>query len=153
VSDGGTLVLTNTTTVQGTLALDAFGDDTTLEIAGKVGLAGAVTFEGAGGRLILDTSQAFHGTVAGFAHQDAFDLTDIAFASGASWSFTEDGGGSQGVLKVKDGAGHVAKITLLGQYAAAGQTIKSASSTVFTVAADSSPVSGNTGTLITTSHL
>jgi autotransporter passenger strand-loop-strand repeat protein len=78
--------------------------------------SGPVTFAG-GGLLVLDTSQSFHGLVAGFGAGDQLDLKDIAFGSGTHVSFTEATGGTSGTLTVTDGT-HTANIELLGQYAA-----------------------------------
>jgi hypothetical protein len=112
-----------------------------------------VTFEsGSTGTLRLDNSGAFTGTVAGLnsngTHSDTLDLQDINFASGVSWSFNENANGQQGVLTVADGNGHVANISLLGQYLAAGTSATSASSTLFQTATDNS--TNTAGTLITT---
>jgi hypothetical protein len=94
-------------------------------------------------------SRAFSGTVAGFAfdgtHSDTLDLQDINFASGVNWSFQENTNGNRGTLTVNDGMGDTAKLTLLGQYLAAGTSANSGNSNLFGLAADQS-----SGTLVTT---
>ena len=98
-------------------------------------------------------SNSFAGTVAGMysdgTHSDTIGLRDITFATGVSWSFNENAGGTGGDLTVKDGSGHIADIGLLGQYLAAGGTATSATSSLFQLSADN--VTGSTGTLVTTS--
>jgi hypothetical protein len=106
------------------------------------------------GTLILDNSHAFAGTVAGFyndgTNSDQLVLQDIN-ASSAKWSFIENANGKQGVLTVSDSSGDIARITLLGQYLAAGKSASSgAGSTLFETAKDS--VTGTGGTLVTTCH-
>jgi hypothetical protein len=126
-----------------------------MELAGSFDKAAAI-FEnnnGDTGALVLDHSAAgaFKGTIAGLyfdgTHSDKLVLQDIAFAS-EKWSFTENANGHQGVLTVSDGNGDTAKINLLGQYLAAGQTVNSGNSTLFHAAADN--ITNSTGTLITT---
>jgi hypothetical protein len=46
------------------------------------------------------------------------DLSDIAFASGTTLSFTEAPSNTSGTLSVSDGV-HTANITLIGQYTTA----------------------------------
>ncbi len=98
-------------------------------------------------------SDAFAGTVAGLysdgTHSDTIGLRDITFASGVSWSFNENAGGTGGDLAVKDGNGHIADIGLLGQYLAAGGAATSATSNLFQLSADH--ITGSTGTLVATS--
>jgi len=94
-------------------------------------------------------SHAFSGTIAGLAfdgtHSDTLDLQDINFASGANWSFQENANGNRGMLTVTDSMGDTAKVTLLGQYLAAGATANSGNSNLFGLAADQT-----SGTLVTT---
>jgi hypothetical protein len=66
-----------------------------------------------------------------------------------TWSFKENVNGQQGVLSVKDGLGDTAKVTLLGQYLAAGGTAHAGTSTLFQLSSDT--VTNTTGTLVTTS--
>ncbi len=98
-------------------------------------------------------SADFKGTVAGLSYDgtnsDTLGLQDINFASGVTWSFTENANGNRGALTVADGNGDIARIALLGQYIAAGATVNSATSNLFHVAADS--IDHTTGTLVTTS--
>jgi hypothetical protein len=81
------------------------------------------------GQFMLDNSERFAGTVAGFAEGDVFAVRDVAFVAGMS-SYDS----STDILTVSDGS-HTAKIQLLGQY----------TSSDFAFATD--PLSG--GTLIT----
>jgi hypothetical protein len=88
---------------------------------------------GSRGTLTLDDSQAYSGTVAGLAPGNHIDLADISFGAHTTLGYTPNNANSGGVLTASDGA-HVAKIALLGQYAAAS----------FVTASD-----GHGGTLIT----
>jgi hypothetical protein len=127
-----------------------------MELAGSLDKAAVIFENNAGdtGALVLDHSAAgaFKGTIAGLyfdgTRSDKLVLQDIAFAS-AKWSFTENANGHQGVLTVSDGNGDTARLNLLGQYLAAGQTVNSGNSTLFHAAADN--ITNSTGTLITTS--
>lgn len=84
---------------------------------------GLMTFAAsAGGTLRLDASQTFSGP--GFGEPDFLDLSDIAFGSGTTVSFTEAGNNLSGTRKVSDGT-HSATILLLGQYTAAQFTKQS----------------------------
>ena len=150
VADGGNVTITGNLT--GTGASEIFSDSQ-LELQGNLN-KGAVSFEnnaGGTGMLVLDNASEFRGTVAGLysdgTNSDALDLQNIDFASGVTWKFTEDVGGQQGVLSVRDHSGDVANITLLGQYLASGGVASSTGahpSTIFQTAAD---LTG--GTLIT----
>jgi hypothetical protein len=119
-----------------------------VELMGTLNYA-TVTFEnnaGNTGVLMLDHATVgsgganFKGSVAGFAtdgtNSDTIGMQDINFASGVSWSFTENANGNRGMLTVSDGNGDIARISLLGQYLAAGMSTNSASSSLFHVAAD-----------------
>ena len=88
---------------------------------------------GSRGTLTLDDSQAYTGTVAGLAPGNHIDLADISFGAHTTLGYTPNNSNSGGVLTASDGT-HVAKIALLGQYAAAS----------FAMASD-----GHGGTLIT----
>jgi hypothetical protein len=128
-----------------------------LELIGTMNYATA-TFEnnaGDNGLLMLDhaTGGNFKGTVAGMlsdgTSSDTLGLQDINFASRVSWSFTEGSKGKGGSLTVSDGNGDIARVTLLGQYLAAGTSANSATSMLFQVAADT--IDHTSGTLVTTS--
>jgi hypothetical protein len=71
--------------------------------------------------------------VAGIAPSNHIDLADISFGANTTLGYTPNDSNSGGVLTASDGT-HVAKIALLGQYAAAS----------FAMASD-----GHGGTLIT----
>ena len=72
------------------------------------------------GQLTLADSQVFSGLVAGFSSTTTkMDLQDITYVSGAttvSWTQAVSGSNGSGTLTVS-GGGHVANITLIGQYA------------------------------------
>jgi hypothetical protein len=124
---GGTLITNPPVGPQTTIA-----NDTTLAIVGAS--SQSVTFAGNAGSLLLDQSQSFTGTVAGFGGQDQIDLGDIAYSDVATtldyWMNSDSSGGT---LTVSDGS-HTANLSLLGQYAASS----------FAMASD-----GHGGTLIT----
>ena len=88
---------------------------------------------GSRGTLTFDDSQAYTGTVAGLAAGNHIDLADISFGAHTTLGYTPNDSNSGGGLTASDGS-HVAKIALLGQYAAAS----------FAMASD-----GHGGTLIT----
>jgi autotransporter passenger strand-loop-strand repeat protein len=80
-----------------------------------------------GGVLILDFSQGFTGTIAGFASPpgvtEFIDLKDIQFGAGTTVKFTQTG--TSGTLTVTDTAMHTANLTLLGTYPTANFTLSS----------------------------
>ncbi len=90
---------------------------------GEVNIAGtsseSIVFDASAlGTLLLQDAQGFSGTVAGFASGDDIDLTNFAFANGATIS-NVTGTGAQGtdtVITVSDN-GVNAQIALLNQYA------------------------------------
>ncbi|HLH97803.1 MAG TPA: hypothetical protein VKW08_22050, partial [Xanthobacteraceae bacterium] len=65
----------------------------------------------------LCDSQQFSGTIAGFASDDAIDLSDIGFGAATTLAYSAASDGSPGALTVSDGS-HAAQIALLGQYIA-----------------------------------
>ena len=91
--------------------------DGTLELMSGGSAGGAPIAFASGGTLILDASQTFSGTVAGFAKPDFIDLRDVAFGSATTLSFTEAASNTSGTLAVSGGV-HTANVTLLGQYTA-----------------------------------
>jgi hypothetical protein len=152
---GGTVVVGGNVTGNGQAQIYSNGD---LMLEGSSNQL-AVSFENGPdtGVLMLGlpgaASDSFTGTVAGMysdgTNSDTIGLRDIAFASGTSWSFSENASGTGGDLTVKDGSGHVADIGLLGQYMAAGGSATSATSNLFQLSSDH--VTGSSGTLVTTS--
>jgi hypothetical protein len=76
---------------------------------------GPVTFAGSSGKLVLDQSASFTGTVAGMNGSDAIDLVDIDPSKVGAPSYTGDTSG--GTLNVTDGT-HAGNIALLGNYMA-----------------------------------
>ena len=77
--------------------------------------AGAVTFAGDTGTLVLDNSASFSGTVAGMTGSDMIDFADVDPTKVLPPSFTGDASG--GTLSVTDGS-HRSAIALLGNYLA-----------------------------------
>jgi hypothetical protein len=155
---GGKLIVDDS--VSGSSGKALIASASTIELAGTLNTA-AVSFENNGGNhtgiLVLDnTTDGFHGTIAGFFHDDAaagssdtLDLKDITNGANEKWTFTQSTL-TKGVLTVDDTADGGGKVTisLLGQYlAAAGKSASSGSSTLFALNADS-----GTGTLVTTTH-
>lgn len=102
----------------GTIAING---DSTIEFGGAA--RGHVTFDiGGHGTLALDQSSAFKGNITGFGNDDTLDFNDIAYstAHGARTvlKYTDDGTGNAGTLLVKDAAGDVAKLAMVGHYTA-----------------------------------
>jgi autotransporter passenger strand-loop-strand repeat protein len=82
------------------------------------GASGTATFAGSGS-LQLDDSQHFLGRVGGFQSGTLLDLSDIPFVAGTTTvGFVEAPSNTSGTLTVNDHAGHIANITLLGQFRA-----------------------------------
>jgi probable HAF family extracellular repeat protein len=79
--------------------------------------ADQATFRGLTGALQLDDSRDFAGTVAGMNGSDLLDLRDIGFGSGSALGYTANASNTGGTLSISDGT-HLARINLLGQYAA-----------------------------------
>ena len=84
-----------------------------------------VTFEGAYGELVLGDSQAYSGTITGFAinGSTSLDLEDIAFIGGSTTA-TYSGTATSGVLTVANGT-QTAEINLTGDYLASTFTTSS----------------------------
>jgi hypothetical protein len=99
----------------GSVVLDG---QATLEFGAAV--SANVTLDAAAtGKLVLNDSFDFSGTVSGFNGDDQLDLRDIAFGANTSVSYAENQDHTGGVLSVTDGS-HTANISLLGQYSADG---------------------------------
>ncbi len=124
-----------------------------MEVISGGTVSGAVTFSG-GGELVLNDSVHFGGLVAGFGVPDRLDLLDIPYVASGSgattsgWTQLTSGANASGTLTVSEG-GHVANITLLGQYTAANFHIQS-DGLGGTLVTDP-PVSSSTA-LLTTPH-
>jgi hypothetical protein len=129
VANGENIVIGNAVGGSGKISI---ADTSRVELSGASAANVAFT-AGSTGRLTIDDSQAYTGTVAGFAPGNHIDLADISFGAHTTLGYTPNDSNSGGVLTASDGA-HVAKIALLGQYAAAS----------FAMASD-----GHGGTLIT----
>ena len=83
----------------------------------------AVTFSGITGKLTLDQSQTFTGTIAGLtssAPGDVVDLKDINF-TGATKTYV--GTTTSGVLTIKDGV-HTANLSMIGDYTPSSFTLQ-----------------------------
>jgi VCBS repeat-containing protein len=74
-----------------------------------------VTFAGSTGKLQLDQSQSFIGTVAGFGAQDQIDLADISFGPNTTLDYVANASNTDGTLTASDGV-HTTKFTLVGLY-------------------------------------
>ena len=101
-------------------------DGGNVEFASGAGSASTVSFSAdTGGNLILDFSQGFTGTIAGFSSpqgvNETIDLREIG--AGAHATFTQTG--TSGTLTVTDAAGHTANLTLLGTYSTANFSLSS----------------------------
>jgi probable HAF family extracellular repeat protein len=149
-ADGGGITISGNVTGSG--QADIFSNS---QMLFEGSATNSVTFEnnaGDTGVLALAPTAALKGAVAGLyndgTNSDTLDLQGINFASGVTWSFKENANGQQGILTVKDEIGDTAKITLLGQYLAAGASATSAHSELFQISSDN--VTNTTGTLITT---
>ena len=109
----------------------------TLEVDAALPNTQALTFGAGGGMLVLNDTAEYGATIAGFGVHTAIDLAGFTFSGKPKASFTEATSKKQGVLTVTDGAQSL-KITLFGQYVAAGFHLASdggAGGTVVTYAA------------------
>ena len=79
--------------------------------------AGRVSFLSDTGRLKLENSSSFAGTVAGLRGRDAIDFADIGFGTKSTLGYAGNADHSGGTLSVGDGT-HMAQIRLLGSYMA-----------------------------------
>ena len=91
----------------------------TLEVDAALPNTQALTFGTGGGTLVLNDAAEYGATIAGFGAHTEIDLTGFLFSGKPKASFTEAASKKQGVLTVTDGAQSV-KVTLFGQYVAAG---------------------------------
>jgi hypothetical protein len=114
LAQGGNLTLMGAATGAGTATISG---SAILEY-GAASAESTSFASGAAGTLKLDQSSSFSGVVIGFAAGDSLDLADIAFSPGATLGFSENTGGTGGMLSLSDGV-HTATIALMGQYAAA----------------------------------
>ncbi|HXV01683.1 MAG TPA: hypothetical protein VG166_14410 [Caulobacteraceae bacterium] len=97
-------------------------DGGTLVFRDAVAAGGVVSFLSNGGQLELTDTAQFAAKVSGFAAGDTLDLRSISFGSATMLSYS--GTSTAGTLTVSNGS-HVAKIALLGQYAAANFAMSS----------------------------
>jgi Ca2+-binding RTX toxin-like protein len=112
---GGNITIHGDVTGSGTATIDG---NATLEF-GAASSANTTFAATAAGRLILDDSFDFGGSVSGLDGNDRVDFSDIAFAMGVAMNYTANQDGTGGTLSVSDGS-HTANITLLGQYSEYG---------------------------------
>jgi hypothetical protein len=104
-------------------ALSGPGDDVilaaaTLELDRAVAAGQTITFVGAGGELVLhdlNSGGLFHGAIADFGAGDTLDAGAL-FGAATSFIFTENSGGTGGVLALDDGS-HRVSIRFSGVYA------------------------------------
>lgn len=98
------------------------GDGSTVDFEGSASAdtTTRAVFDDGLGALLLNNSDRFAGTVAGFATGDKIDVEDIAFVAGKSF-YTVD----TGILTISDGGAHTANIQLLGTYSAMDFAFKS----------------------------
>ena len=93
-----------------------------LEVDSGGSVDGGVYFAtGGSGTLLLDDSADLlpdSVSIAGFAHGDRLDLSDIAFGAQTTLAFAEAANNTTGTLTVSDGT-HTANLLLIGQYMAA----------------------------------
>lgn len=80
-----------------------------------------VTFDADGqGTLVLDKSYLFKGNITGFGDDDTIHFKDIDFSTAHDTRtvlrYTDDGTGNGGTLLVRDSAGDVAKLAMVGHY-------------------------------------
>ncbi len=94
-------------------------DGGSLEFESSVSQTQTIAFGANDGTLILTDPADFAASISGFGAGDTIDLASFAFGNSPTLSFVENGGGTQGVLTVTDD-GVQAKLTLFGQYSAAG---------------------------------
>jgi autotransporter passenger strand-loop-strand repeat protein len=146
VSSGGIDIVFSGGVAGGTIISGGFME---VMSGGSVGGAsGTATFAGSG-TLQLDDSQHFLGRVGGFQSGTLLDLSDIPFVAGTTTvGFTSATG--SGTLTVNDHAGHIANITLLGQFMA-GQFNIATDGHGGTIVFDP-PVSSSDQTLANTQH-
>jgi hypothetical protein len=88
----------------------------TLEFAAAVGAGGLVDLDGSKAVLLLADAAGFKSQIEGFTSGRTIDLRGGGFTPGATLSYS--GSSTSGTLTVRDGTS-VARIALLGQYAAA----------------------------------
>jgi hypothetical protein len=123
------------------VSVPSFAQSATIDSGATLELTGAdansVTFKGATGTLSLDHSSTFSGQVVGLtgngivANSDVIDLKDVVFAYATVPSYS--GSTAGGTLTVGDTKGHVAHVSLVGDY----------TNSTFTLFSD-----GNGGTLV-----
>ncbi|WP_426424846.1 VPS10 domain-containing protein [Bradyrhizobium genosp. A] len=107
----GVIVLSGSGTIIGANSLTV-GSGATVELVGAY--SGTVSFAGATGKLVLDQSTKFSGSLGGQLTTTNFiDLRDVTAGAGATVSYT--GNNSPGKLSVSDGT-NIAKFALSGNY-------------------------------------
>jgi fibronectin-binding autotransporter adhesin len=136
------IVRVNTGTLE--LAGQVFGsgggfkisNGSTLEVDAALPSTQALTFGAGGGTLVLNDTAAYGATIASFGADTAIDIAGFKFSGKPKAGFVEAASKKQGVLTVTDGSQSL-KITLFGQYVAAGFHLAAGSGggTVLTYAA------------------
>jgi fibronectin-binding autotransporter adhesin len=118
IAANGTLTLNGAVSGAGTVKI---GAGATLETGNAVAASQGIAFTAGTGTLEMTAPAAFAAAIAGFKTGDVLDLRSSSFAYSKSetLSFVENTAKTKGVLTVADGA-HNLKLTLFGQYVAAG---------------------------------
>src|SRR5262249_41154865 len=86
-----TIEISGSITGTGTLEIT---NNTTLTLDGPVGSGQTVLFDiggGASGKLILNDPSHFQAQISGFQGSDQIDLRTIAFDSGTTWAYVDNG--------------------------------------------------------------
>jgi hypothetical protein len=91
----------------------------TLEVDAALPNTQKLAFGTGGGTLVLNDTAEYGASIAGFGAHTAIDVTGFKFSGKPKASFVEAVSKKQGVLTVTDGSQSL-KITLFGQYVAAG---------------------------------
>ena len=114
-ANGGTLTLNGEVTGSGTAFMSG---NSVLEFASAASTNVALAAD-AVGKLILDDTLHFNGSVTGFDANDQLDLTHVAFVNGGGLSFSANESNTGGTLSVSNGL-QSASILFDGQYDPSG---------------------------------
>jgi hypothetical protein len=121
VDNSGVLKVEGPVSAQGRTGVWEIGGGV-IEFRASVAVGETISFLSSGGQLELTDAAQFAAAVSGFAAGDALNLRSIAF--GAATKLGYSGTNSAGTLTVSNGS-NVAKIALLGQFAAANFAMSS----------------------------
>jgi hypothetical protein len=112
IASSGTLDVTGAITGDGSMMIQ---NGATLELGGAAPVTQVVTFRTTASVLELNDAEAFSATVRGFGAGSVIDLRGGGFSSA---TIAYSGSTKEGTLTLTNGA-HIARIALIGQYAAA----------------------------------